>query len=63
MRSKWVGWVLLSVWIGYAPVTWADKLADLIQRAEQGDAVAQTDLGTTYILGSEVAKDYSQAKK
>ncbi|MDD5411307.1 MAG: tetratricopeptide repeat protein, partial [Methylobacter sp.] len=62
MRSKWIGGVL-SVWIAYSPVTWADKLADLKQRAEQGDAVAQTDLGTKYALGSEVAKDYRQAQK
>jgi hypothetical protein len=51
MRSKWMEWIL-SVWIGYSPILWADKLTDLTQRAEQGDAVAQTDLGTKYALGS-----------
>jgi TPR repeat protein len=54
---------MLSVWIAYSPATWADKLTDLIQRAEQGDAVAQTDLGTKYALGSGVARDYHQAQK
>lgn len=51
MRAKWMGYAL-SVCIGYSPVLWADKLADLIERAKQGDAIAQTDLGAKYEMVS-----------
>ena len=63
MLIKLMKWLLLSASISHATIIWADQLADIKQRAEQGDVVAQNDLGTAYVSGNGVIKDYDQARK
>ncbi len=57
--------IALSLTIAFVgPSTSADQvLSDLKQRSEQGDKSAQFELGTKYLIGKDVKRDYEEALK
>ncbi len=62
MKSKWLI-PIFSIGLSFSQASWADKLDELIQQAEQGDAKAQTDLGSRYAEGDGVPIDFGKAEK
>ena len=58
MRSEWLVWALF-ICLAYPLAALGGNIpVSSNQTSQSGDAIAQTDLGTKYALGSEVASDY-----
>lgn len=56
-------WLLVLAMMMATPVANGDGVADLVAKAEKGEAVAQLELGGIYLKGEGVPKDVAEAVK
>ena len=63
MRIRAALLILLSVLMVFPCMSRASEFSDLLSKARQGDARAQTHLGLLYATGKGMKLDYAEALK
>lgn len=53
--------VMIFLLIGMVVKAQSDEIQQLVEKARNGDSIAQKDLGDAYFYGNVVAKDYTEA--
>ena len=62
MSNRFAAWIFVAL-VCLSGLAHAGEIDDLRERAEQGNASAQSDLGLAYYKGEGVPEDYVEALK